>query len=162
MLTLTALRTDQTATFTTSKGRSPAARQAIVVGFHPWIGQHLRTHGVPLGDRNDQVATLIAAFTEGTVELSTDAPYLWPATTIIHAKAPIGRYYRHLYRAVNPIGQATELEHVTGIELIGHNRFEATGPELVLALLVAGIHAARFTLEDASVVARIVIDGESA
>jgi hypothetical protein len=209
MLTLTALRTDLTATFTTSKGRhlyrawinehpilanhhgpldaidaaqnhhldgdeilnafltlsidQPLAQQAIVVGFHPWIGQHLRTHGVPFGDRDDQIATLIAAFTEAAVELSAGAPYLWPASTIIHsAQNPIDRYYRHLARAVDPIGQATELEHITGIELLGHNRCNATGAELVLAGLVEGINAARFTLADAYMVARIVIDGESA
>ena len=209
MLTLTALRTDLTATFTTSRGRAlyrawtdehpilasyetpldaldtaqnhhldgdeilnafltlaltePLAQQAIVVGFHPWIGQHLRTHGVPLGGRDDQIATLIAAFIEAAVELSAGAPYLWPATTIIHyAQNPIDRYYRHLERTADPIGKPTEIEHITGVELLGPSRCNATGPELVLAGLIAGIHARRFTLEDASIVARIVIDGTSA
>ena len=195
MLTLTEIRNDLTATFTTNRGRrlyqtwtvehriltayetpldainaaqnhhldgdeilnallalsatEPLARQAIVVAFQPWIGHHIGTHRVARGERDDRTATLVASF-------------ITAATTIVHcARKPVDRLYRHLQRVAEPVGPAAELEQSAGIELLGNTRCQTTGPELVLAGLVAGIRANRITLEDAAIVARIVVDGES-
>ena len=209
MLTLTEIRNDLTATFTTTRGRrlyrawtvehpilaaydtpldaidaaqthhldgdeilnaflalsatEPLARLAVVVAFTPWIAHHIGTHGARLADRDDQIATLIAAVTEAAVVLAPGAPYLWPATTIIHsARKPIDRHYRRVERAVDPLGTSTDLERNGHVEFLGHPRCGTTGPELVLAGLVAGLRARWFTLEDAAIVARIVVDGQSA
>lgn len=209
MLTLNAIRTDLTTTFTTARGRrlyrtwtnehpilaaydtpldairaaqhhtldgdeilnaflalsatEPLAQQAIVVAFQPWIAAHIGTHRVPRRDGDDHTATLIAAFIDAAAILSPEAPYLWPATAIVHvAWNPIRRHYRHLSRVALPVGAADEFEESLSLRVHLPGSCATSGPELVLAGLVKQLHAGTITLEDANIVARLVTDGESA
>ena len=141
----------------------PPARQAIAVAFAPWINGHLATHRSRLGERDEHIAVLIAAFIEAAVTLAADAPYLWPASTIVHAaENPICRHYRHLVRAAEPIGPVSELEKTRNIRLLLRFACATSGPELVVAGLIQQLHAGTVTLQDANIVARIVADGHSA
>ena len=209
MLTLTAIRTDLTTAFTTSRGRrlyrtwsaehpilaayynpvdaihaaqhhklhgdeilnaflalsatEPLAQQAVVVAFQPWIAAHIATHRVPRRDGDDHTATLITAFTNAAATLSAEAPYLWPATAIVHtAWNPIRRHYRHLSRVAQPVGSTDEFEETLSLRAHLPGSCATSGPELVLVGLIKQLLAQRITLEDANIVARIVSDGTSA
>ena len=141
----------------------PLAQQAIVVAFQPWIAAHIGTHRVPRRDGDDHTATLIAAFTNAAATLASEAPYLWPATQIVHtAWNPIRRHYRHLSRVALPVGPADEFEETLSLRVHLPGSCATTGPELVLAGLVKQLHAHTITLEDANIVARLVTDGTSA
>ena len=141
----------------------PLARQAIVVAFQPWIAAHIGTHRVPRRDGDDHTATLIAAFIDAAAILAPEAPYLWPATAIVHvAWNPIRRHYRHLSRVALPVGPADEFEETLSLRVHLPGSCATSGPELVLAGLVKQLHARTITLEDANIVARLVADGQSA
>ena len=139
------------------------AQQAIVVAFQPWIAAHIGTHRVPRRDGDDHTATLIAAFIDAAAILAPEAPYLWPATAIVHvAWNPIRRHYRHLSRVALPVGPADEFEETLSLRVHLPGSCATSGPELVLAGLVKQLHARTITLEDANIVARLVADGQSA
>ena len=141
----------------------PLAQQAIVVAFQPWIAAHIGTHRVPRRDGDDHTATLIAAFIDAAAILAADAPYLWPATAIVHtAWNPIRRHYRHLSRVALPVGAADEFEEALSLRVHLPGSCATSGPELVIAGLVKQLHAHTITLEDANIVARLVTDGQSA
>ena len=98
-----------------------------------------------------------------TAILAAEAPYLWPATAIVHtAWNPIRRHYRHLSRVALPVGATDEFEETLSLRVHLPGSCATRGPELVLAGLVKQLRAHTITLEDANIVARLVTDGQSA
>ena len=149
--------------FLTLSALEPLAQQAIVVAFHPWIATHLTTHRVACHERDDLAATIIAAFINAAVTLSADAPYLWPASVIRHAaENPIRCHYRQLARVATPVGAADELHESDQLRILLPRFCSTSGPELVFNGLIKQLTAKSITLEDATIVARLVTDGTSA
>ena len=115
MLTLTAIRNHLTTTFTTSRGRRL---------YQAWTHEHpiLAVYDNPVdavrAAQHHKTATLIAAFTNAAATLAFEAPYLWPATQIVHtAWNPIRRHYRHLSRVALPVGPADEFEETLSLRV---------------------------------------------
>ena len=141
----------------------PAARQAIVVAFHPWIANHLISHKVGCDERDDHRAVIIAAFINAAATLAAGAPYVWPASTIRHAaENPIRRHYRQLAGLPEPIGVGTDLQDYEGFRILLPRFCPTSGPELVFNGLIAHVKTNTISLEDAGIVARLVTDGTSA
>ena len=141
------------------------ARYGIVDAFIPWMGRHLATHVVPTRERSDQMSVLIAGFLEAAVTLAPTAPHDWPSTALVHAaEGPIRHYYRRLGDIPQPLGDPTDLDRTTlpVVTIKPSATHRLSGDELVIAELSNGVADKTITLEDANLLARVVIGGRTA
>lgn len=138
------------------------ARELVVCSFIPWMIQHLASHPVRRSESEEQVAVLLAAFSEAAVLTGRSGTHLWPGTAVIHAaENPIRAFYRHLSRVAEPIGDEAQLvQHETAVVTARHESTAAlSDAELVIHGLTTAVASHAIALEDANLVARVVTAG---
>jgi hypothetical protein len=138
------------------------ARELVVCSFIPWMIQHRASHPVRRSESEEQIAVLLAAFSEAAVLTGRSGSHLWPGTAVIHAaENPIRAFYRHLARVAEPIGDEARLvQHEALLVTARHESTAAlSDAELVIHSLTNAVASHAIALEDANLVARVVAAG---